>query len=147
MREDLAGVIRFVGFSSVLSRSSYRGIGGVAVDGEPSAGPRPPPSQIGGGRGPTWRRTRTSRARTSSSNHPAGRAGWRGVEPLSAVQRLSAALPTSHLLCVDGRANEAPDGVFCYGVQHHRCPPGSIVHDLPVREFTTTVDPPQGDGA
>src|SRR5438876_12337051 len=34
----------------------------------------------------------------------------------------------------------------CYGVQHHRYPLGSIVHDLPVREFTTTVEPVYGAG-
>jgi hypothetical protein len=33
-----------------------------------------------------------------------------------------------------------------YGVQHQRCPFGSIVHDLPVREFTTTVEPAYGAG-
>ena len=39
------------------------------------------------------------------------------------------------------RSSSLATAARCYGVQHHRYPLGSIVHDLPVREFTMTVEP------
>jgi hypothetical protein len=45
------------------------------------------------------------------------------------------------------RSSSLATAARCYGVQHHRYPFGSSLHDRPVREFTTTAAPAYGAGA